>query len=737
MSLPEQDVWEDEVAELGVGDFAVGGRGGLANRQAQQLANRTAWLRARIDELAGQRITGVALSEAGHLVFTFANEEVLDLGSVIGPAGIGMPAGGLVGQMPVKQSLADYDFAWVDRPLDGVSIVGAGINGSGHLIISLSDGQQVDAGVLPGGGVAPPTPIDLTPVPGPLALELAAIPGNAGIIDGNELSAVADPDEQVLGAAFFNARLGTAKFRLFIEQITTPGTDPNDAHQFGILEAFPVTQFAVILSGGAPGVLLVQEGADSPAPMDSGYLGSGIMLEVDPVAGSARVLTENVPAGTSYTGLAFSPTQRLGCGLQIAAGSTSQTVRLRSPEDADLPGWYTPSPDFPPLQFMVPPPLPPETKVGDTFFVENEGGGSFNGIAYEGPDEAGNFEGFQVASLEPLKIIPIKKGSTTPPAPAYVPELLVTVGPGQDYESWDEAYAAVAPKRIGVLAINLSGVHENEALYYGFNNCGSFILNADSAEFTDGIFIAGPEGVGDSSFSGYIKSQGGAPHIIGMKNFSITGTSQLEAGFVYIENCSSFYSGYLTLNAISGLSQIAGKLSNNNNYQNIIIPYGGVSLIGDVSISNIMSAAYVICGGGTIRVNQINSDPPDPRSTVVLATRMAKVELGNLECGTAGADYAIEVEAGSTVFVRYEPTGTVTQLYSQGPFQQSLDGLIVTAASGPSSLTVDAGEGNQIHLTPTAIHYRQGDYRLALTAAALGSDHDQELPATTGTVEVS
>lgn len=44
-NLAEEPVWEDEIYEIQAGDLLAGGEKGLANLQAQQLANRTAWLK--------------------------------------------------------------------------------------------------------------------------------------------------------------------------------------------------------------------------------------------------------------------------------------------------------------------------------------------------------------------------------------------------------------------------------------------------------------------------------------------------------------------------------------------------------------------------------------------------------------------------------------------------------------------------------------------------------------------
>ena len=49
-NLEEEAVWDDGVYEVEADDILTGGKTGLANLQARQLANRTLWLRNHIDE---------------------------------------------------------------------------------------------------------------------------------------------------------------------------------------------------------------------------------------------------------------------------------------------------------------------------------------------------------------------------------------------------------------------------------------------------------------------------------------------------------------------------------------------------------------------------------------------------------------------------------------------------------------------------------------------------------------
>lgn len=50
-ALKESEVWEDEIYQIEKNDLLAGGEKGLANLQAQQLANRTAWLKNKTEEI--------------------------------------------------------------------------------------------------------------------------------------------------------------------------------------------------------------------------------------------------------------------------------------------------------------------------------------------------------------------------------------------------------------------------------------------------------------------------------------------------------------------------------------------------------------------------------------------------------------------------------------------------------------------------------------------------------------
>lgn len=67
--------------------------------------------------------------------------------------GVGVPTGGSTGQMLVKNSTADYDTKWANVPIGGsggTSITDATIDGSGNLVLTLSDGSTINVGPVVG-----------------------------------------------------------------------------------------------------------------------------------------------------------------------------------------------------------------------------------------------------------------------------------------------------------------------------------------------------------------------------------------------------------------------------------------------------------------------------------------------------------------------------------------------------------------------------------------------------------
>ncbi|EBA8912317.1 tail fiber protein, partial [Salmonella enterica] len=52
-TLNDENVWVDKIYQLDEDTPVLGGPGGPDNRQAQQLANRTLWLKFRLENISG------------------------------------------------------------------------------------------------------------------------------------------------------------------------------------------------------------------------------------------------------------------------------------------------------------------------------------------------------------------------------------------------------------------------------------------------------------------------------------------------------------------------------------------------------------------------------------------------------------------------------------------------------------------------------------------------------------
>lgn len=57
--LEEEAVWEPGIFQLELNTVAMGGPGGVSNRPAKQLANRTAWLKEKVDQAVDESIPGL------------------------------------------------------------------------------------------------------------------------------------------------------------------------------------------------------------------------------------------------------------------------------------------------------------------------------------------------------------------------------------------------------------------------------------------------------------------------------------------------------------------------------------------------------------------------------------------------------------------------------------------------------------------------------------------------------
>lgn len=93
----------------------------------------------------GRGIEDVYIDENGHLIIVFTDEEKKDVGRVVGRDGQnGYGFAGASG----RPGADGEDGKDGQDGKDGVSIVDTKINSNGHLIVYLSDGQQIDAGYV-------------------------------------------------------------------------------------------------------------------------------------------------------------------------------------------------------------------------------------------------------------------------------------------------------------------------------------------------------------------------------------------------------------------------------------------------------------------------------------------------------------------------------------------------------------------------------------------------------------
>jgi len=118
-NLTEQDQYEDGIYQIEKSDPVVGGPDGLSNRQAQQLANRSRWLKTRLDGLLDgsriaalatrlaipRKINGVAFDGSADITVQDASKAPLD-----SPALTGKPTAPTAEAAAIDQRLATTEF---------------------------------------------------------------------------------------------------------------------------------------------------------------------------------------------------------------------------------------------------------------------------------------------------------------------------------------------------------------------------------------------------------------------------------------------------------------------------------------------------------------------------------------------------------------------------------------------------------------------------------------------------
>lgn len=465
MSIQESSNFDSEIYELKTTDKAVGGADGISNLQAKQLANRTQWLKQKIEELQGQSLQSLAIDEHGHLIVTLADESTTDLGKVVGPVGVGMPSGGLVGQLPVKKSVNDFDFEWQDKPADGapgLSVTSATINEAGHLILTLSDASTIDAGEVAGGST--PKPIDLRGTV--TAPTLLADPSSTVAPTITELSYSADFSAST-GVSVANLSNGPDKNWWLAWKPTTGVTGTLNALVFTDATLGDIT-YAYVHGIG----LQVMVSSGSPSTFDVDFSPDDTVVAGTASDGSYWIATSNVPLAS------FPATPPLSISsIRVAMGNGTGEVTLSGELIVDkdllepaLKG-YVESEGLPPFGGIAPASLPSDTAVGDTFYVTH--GGTFNGLTYADPDEHGNHEGFIVDKIEPtLLLTPFRKSGGG--SDDYHNFYEITVGGGEYYYSGvdpilfstlQEAVAAMRQLKGNLLKVNIGDI-SSEVLDY-------------------------------------------------------------------------------------------------------------------------------------------------------------------------------------------------------------------------------------------------------------------------------
>lgn len=80
--LREENKWENEIYRIEESDPVVGGEGGISNKPQKQLANRTQWLKAKINELFGKNTPKKITKDTTNLVANDGHTHEIEKGSL-------------------------------------------------------------------------------------------------------------------------------------------------------------------------------------------------------------------------------------------------------------------------------------------------------------------------------------------------------------------------------------------------------------------------------------------------------------------------------------------------------------------------------------------------------------------------------------------------------------------------------------------------------------------------------
>ncbi|WP_238319710.1 tail fiber protein, partial [Gallibacterium anatis] len=80
--LREENKWENEIYRIEESDPVVGGEDGISNKPQKQLANRTQWLKAKINELFGKNTPKKITKDTTNLVVNDGHTHEIEQGSL-------------------------------------------------------------------------------------------------------------------------------------------------------------------------------------------------------------------------------------------------------------------------------------------------------------------------------------------------------------------------------------------------------------------------------------------------------------------------------------------------------------------------------------------------------------------------------------------------------------------------------------------------------------------------------
>ncbi|HFF6728697.1 TPA: SGNH/GDSL hydrolase family protein, partial [Klebsiella pneumoniae] len=122
--ISETPSWHDKIYQIERRDRVSGGRGGIANRQAEQLASRTQYLKSRLESVSESKeytfyiseedpdgtISGIAVTSSGQ-TFRVAQGVSSDYSFIyyLNNGGVALPISRVLGASAVERRLPEYN----------------------------------------------------------------------------------------------------------------------------------------------------------------------------------------------------------------------------------------------------------------------------------------------------------------------------------------------------------------------------------------------------------------------------------------------------------------------------------------------------------------------------------------------------------------------------------------------------------------------------------------------------